>query len=47
VRRNEKYSGLDSANGREGKDKTMERRGNGTVCVKDMTKGDSTRGKER
>ena len=46
MRRNEKYIGLDSANGREGKDKTMERRGNGTVCVKDMTKGDSKEGKK-
>jgi hypothetical protein len=47
VRRNEKYRGQDIANGREGKDKTMERRGNGTVDVKDTTERDNTRGKDR
>ena len=47
MRRNEKYRGQGSANGREGKYKTMERRGNGSVGVKDMTGGDNTRGKER
>ena len=47
MRRNEKYRGQDSSNGREGKDKTMERRGDGTVDVKDRTEGDNTKGKER
>lgn len=46
MRGNEKYRGQDSSNGREGKDKTMERRGDGTVGVKDTT-GDNTKGKER
>jgi hypothetical protein len=45
VRRNEKYHVQDSANGREGTDKTMERRGNGTVGVKDTTEGDNRKGK--
>lgn len=47
MRRNEKYRGQDSANGREGTDRTVERRGNGTVGVKDTTEGDNTKGKER
>lgn len=46
MRRNEKYRGQDSSNGREGKDKTMERRGDGTVGVKDTIGGDNTKGKE-
>lgn len=47
MRRNDKYCGQDSANGREGTDRTMERRGNGTVGVKDTTEGDNTKRKER
>lgn len=45
--RNEKYRGQDSSNGRDGTNKTMERRSNGTVSVKDKTEGDNTKGEER
>jgi hypothetical protein len=47
VRISEKCCGQDSANGREGTDKTLERRGNGAVSVKDTTEGDNTKRKER
>lgn len=47
MNRNEKYRRQDSSNGREGKDKTMERRGDGTVGVKDKTGGNNTKRKER
>lgn len=46
MRRNEEHRGQGSAKGREGTNKTMERRGNGKVGVKDKTEGDNIKGKD-
>jgi hypothetical protein len=47
VRRNEQHRGHDNTKGREGTDKTKERRGNGKVGVNDKTEGDNIKGKDR